>query len=77
MGLPSYASLAPGNSSASSGINQPVRRETWDEERARLISYLRDPPQEPLEAARDTALDVLDEKDLEGPSRRFRIQRIK
>jgi hypothetical protein len=57
----SSALPARSNSSASSDTDLTVRRETWDQERARLVSYFREKYEEPDEAL-DHALDVLDGK---------------
>jgi hypothetical protein len=51
-----------------------TRRETWDEERDRLIRYLTAPPSIP-DASLDYALDVLDGKDLNDLSRPVRFKK--
>jgi len=53
-----------------------VRKETWNEERARLIGYLTAPPTVSDDSL-DHALDVLDGKDLSDPSRLVRIRKTK
>lgn len=61
MVLPSFVWQALVSSSASSGTDLNVKKETWDEERDRLIGYLSKPAQDP-NADLNHALDVLDGK---------------